>query len=492
MRIPGCFLVLALIGASTGAHAVMLNQRGEGQALVFPYYTVNKGLDTLVSFDNDSGLGKLVKVRFVEGYNGRTVFDFNVYLAPHDGWIGALTGDATGGAARLISNDRSCTRPAITFPATFTSSAYDGTLPAYPADGGPSGVARTREGHFEVIAIGDIPAESTTEAAVRAFRCADIPADPSLLVPKPTLFGSSTLVDVANGYFYGYNADALTGFTDTVLSATPGPTLADANSSDSASEGGALATVFDDDGRTMMVDYARGIDAVTAVYMAGAVTNEFTVLPALGASTDWVLTFPTKRFYVDKALYPSAITQPFQDAFAAPGASVMTASNGVVPLDHDGSLNNPRCAGIPDDTCIESLVQRFRYESNVIPFSRATNTAPSSVLGSMLFPPFDIANVLPVAGHPELGAGWVHFDFVQQPAAGGAFPIGSLAGGQRILPSGERVAIELRGAPATGFMAYNIVNANAAPGKLANYGGIFPHRIGAARCLSGETICTSP
>jgi hypothetical protein len=34
----------------------------------------------------------------------------------------------------------------------------------------------------------------------------------------------------------------------------------------------------------------------------------------------------------------------------------------------------------------------------------------------------------------------------------------------------------LHGLPVTGFMAYNIVNANAAPGKLANYGGTFAHR----------------
>ncbi len=487
MRIPGCFLVLALIGASTGAHAVMLNQRGEGQALVFPYYTVNTGLDTLVSFDNDSGLGKLVKVRFVEGYNGRTVFDFNVYLAPHDGWIGALTGDATGGAARLISNDRSCTRPAITFPATFTSSAYDGTLPAYPADGGPSGVARTREGHFEVIAIGDIPAESTTEAAVRAFRCADIPADPSLLVPKPTLFGSSTLVDVANGYFYGYNADALTGFTDTVLSATPGPTLEDANSSASASAGGALATVFDDGGHVITIDYARGIDAVTAVYMAGSITNEYNVLTGLGASTDWVVTFPTKRFYADKQLYPSTITQPFQGAFAAPGGSVMTASYGITPLDHDGSFNLPRCAGTPDDTCIEaSYLQRFRYETNIVPFARASATDPSKIFGSRLFPPYDIATGSPIDGHPEFGAGWVHLDFLP------GFEVGSLGGGEQRLSSGEHVAIELHGAPATGFMVYNVVNANAAPGTLANYGGAFAHRVGAAQCASGDALCTPP
>jgi hypothetical protein len=34
----------------------------------------------------------------------------------------------------------------------------------------------------------------------------------------------------------------------------------------------------------------------------------------------------------------------------------------------------------------------------------------------------------------------------------------------------------LTGLPAIGFMTYNIINAQAQPGVLANYGGLFPHR----------------
>jgi hypothetical protein len=221
--------------------------------------------------------------------------------------------------------------------------------------------------------------------------------------------------------------------------------------------------------------------------MAGSITNEFNFLPSLGASTDWVLTFPTKRFYVDKQLYPSTLTLPFSEPFAAPGASLVTAGIGRSPLDHDGYWALPLCPGVPGPTCLESFTfQRFRYEVNVIPFAHVSATAASKIFGSMLFPPYDNSAVSPRDGQPQFGAGWVHLDF---PVPGFS---GALGGGQRILSSGARVAIELEGAPVTGFMAYNIVNANAAPGMLANYGGIFAHRTGAAHCTGNTGACASP
>jgi len=59
--------------------------------------------------------------------------------------------------------------------------------------------------------------------------------------------------------------------------------------------------------------YARGIDAVTAVLMADTIENDYVVDPALGASTDWVVTMPTRRFYVDAA-YP-ATNDPAADGY---------------------------------------------------------------------------------------------------------------------------------------------------------------------------------
>ena len=47
------------------------------------------------------------------------------------------------------------------------------------------------------------------------------------------------------------------------------------------------------------------------------------------------------------------------------------------------------------------------------------------------------------------------------------------------LSTGQNVSIS--GLPVVGFMVYNVVNANAQPGVLGNYGGVFAHR-GALTC----------
>ena len=75
--------VLAALGAST-AQAVNLSQDGTGEVLLFPYYTVQNGEETLVSIVNTTDYTKAVKVRFREAYNSREVLDFNLYLSPHD------------------------------------------------------------------------------------------------------------------------------------------------------------------------------------------------------------------------------------------------------------------------------------------------------------------------------------------------------------------------------------------------------------------------
>src|SRR5258707_716240 len=93
--------VAAALGASApSGEAVILNPRGIGQVLVYPYYTVNHQ-QTLVSVINTTEHGKALKIRFREAYDGRDVANFNVYLGPYDSWVGAVfdtSEDGTGAA----------------------------------------------------------------------------------------------------------------------------------------------------------------------------------------------------------------------------------------------------------------------------------------------------------------------------------------------------------------------------------------------------------
>src|SRR6201996_4698031 len=93
--------IAGVAGFAGLANAVNLNPDGVGQVLIYPYYTVNAGQDSLFSVVNtDPVNGKAVKVRFLEGYNSREVLDFNVFLSPNDVWTTAVSAvSATDGTS---------------------------------------------------------------------------------------------------------------------------------------------------------------------------------------------------------------------------------------------------------------------------------------------------------------------------------------------------------------------------------------------------------
>lgn len=102
------------------------------------------------------------------------------------------------------------------------------------------------------------------------------------------------------------------------------------------------------------------------------------------------------------------------------------------------------------------------YEVNAVSFAPWSDTfAPSGVFGSQLSTP--LGQLYNNAAYGD--AGWARIAF-NDPVEPHALPGGTHGGSP----------ITLNGLPAIGFMVYNIVNANAAAGRLANYGGTFAHR----------------
>ena len=58
--------------------------------------------------------------------------------------------------------------------------------------------------------------------------------------------------------------------------------------------------VFSDNGIALAsTSLTRSVDAVSYLFMHDSLMNEYVTDPGLNATTEWVLTFPTKRFYVD-------------------------------------------------------------------------------------------------------------------------------------------------------------------------------------------------
>src|ERR1700743_2973162 len=151
------FLLAAALAASS-AHVLSLSPGGVGQVLVFPYYSATAHQETLITLVNSTPHVKALKMRFHEAYDGRTVSQFNLYLSPFDVWTAEVV--AEGGGTSLATRDTSCTVPAFSSMVAGTSvAALQLSIASFTgdrADGGPTDASRLREGHFNVLEMGEL------------------------------------------------------------------------------------------------------------------------------------------------------------------------------------------------------------------------------------------------------------------------------------------------------------------------------------------------
>ncbi|HET7064417.1 MAG TPA: hypothetical protein VFI49_09070 [Rudaea sp.] len=528
--IPAAFVLGATICLSPSAHALFLNPQGIGQVLVFPYYTINGSNATLISLVNTSVHGKALKVRFHEGYDGREVLQFNVYLAPLDSWV-AEVADRTGsaaGPASLFTSDTSCTAPSFTPLAAgsmrfldMTSTSYAGTnppgSPTGNSDGGPTTPDRTREGHFDVIEMGEVI--DATRGSLSALApnspggCAQIQgawnasgywtANSSVDMSPPGggIYGSAMIIDVAQGTAYTESPAAIDGFSVVVRHTSPdspAPDLDSANQSGS----GVVSALVPVSGRMLQLDYVNPIDAVSALFMSDSLDNEFDRDPALGALTDWVVTAPTKRFYVDPAHVGQTAAAPFERAFLATyWSGSLTSTDGTVleqwgsawpyacasvnPLAYDrsGRLYTIGELGAATATTSASLLPCL--ETSVLTFATqvtGSGRSPLSVFGSGLVDATDPGDHVsrPYGGVDSLPPNGVMRLDLAHDAAGN--PVS-----QHRLSAATNGDV-LLGLPVVGFRATNYVNAGVTPGILANYSGLVPLHS-SVTCVHGDGPC---
>jgi len=317
------------------AEAVHVSPYGLGQVLLYPYYTVRStsggNYNTLFIVTNTAADTKVIRVRFRESRNGRAVADINVFLTPFDSWTGAVIPRASGPV--FITLDGSCTDPDIqSDPPTlvFSNSQYSGPN----QDGEDQSLARSAEGYIEVFEMG-VVTDSSLLAALVPDRgnqfgvqpdCAAVRGallDNAGVIAPPTggLMGSAYIINVLDGTLYPYDATALDDFTRISLwtppAATAKPTLEDVNPkvSDVVAATGYLHSTWDP------TKGARPADPVSAVLMRNQILNYFVLDQGTRSGTDWIVTMPTKPYYVPVA-NPGVSTalQPFESVFKTGGA----------------------------------------------------------------------------------------------------------------------------------------------------------------------------
>ena len=488
MKRSSLLAVAGLFGIAASAQAVFLNPNGLGQALVYPYYTVNGGQDTLLTLVNTSGDAKAVKLRFLEGYNGRDALDVNLYLAPGDAWTGAVV--AAGDGAALFAGDSSCTVPEVPTDAAralaFSTRAFDGSAPI-GADGGPKGLARTREGHIEVIEMGTVRGDSLQALSAHTATGGQ-PADcgrlrsawanggywannPHVDLGPPTggLTGAATIVNVGLGTVQGYVADALAQFhvpnTGTIHTApeAPTPTLA---------SGTSLTSLTYPSDIPVQSTFARGIDAVSSVFMARSIRNPFWTEQGVAASSEWVITYPTKRFYTDPQYVGDLAQPPFDHVFggdpAAPGRACSASLEEFLYDNATASITNVEGGFLPHTVSNPRLC----YSTQVVTFNQGAGT--------------DVFDHTPLVRSKVLASGLVAANF-NAPFQNGWASLGFGFQSPLATPTGAR----FQGHPVTGFWAAQFINGNV-QGSLANYTVAYRHKISSfcsVEAASGAELC---
>ena len=458
------------LGVTSAAQAVNVNPDGLGQVLIYPYYTVRdktagNPFSSLLTVVNSQASAKAVKVRFIEGKNSQEVLDFNLFLSAFDVWTAAILPTADGGAG-VGTFDKSCTVPQVSSDPSNLSAFVNVLLDDAVGD---DSLDRTKEGYAEIIEMGTIAKGSDTEKAVTHAQPAGVPTclaasltdavlgsttTPVVLTPTGGLFGDMTLINVNAGEDYTEDAVALDNFRNEGHYDTPGdikPDLRDVFPPTSVvmSNGAVYQSSFFG---------PNPVDAISALFMHDQVYNTFILDSGTKSGTDWVLTFPTKRYYYDDLGVVNYLFQRNIEANVG-GCDDVTAT----VYNREEFHTTPSVGFSPQ---VPGKANTLCWEANVLTFNG------SSVLGSL-----NQRNIATTSQN-----GWVRLDFTLGTKAMSDAPwahhldssnttISYLTGGTQ-----SNQAVSYIGLPVIGFAVESYANGTLPNGVLSNYGGNFVHK----------------
>lgn len=444
----------------TPALAVYVSGSGFGQALIYPYYTVQavegNAFNTYLSIVNGDTNAKALRVRLREGRNGREVASFNLFLEAHTGWAAALVPSA--GGAQLLTVDPACIAPALLSGALNLSAA---SFTGANADGQGAGVERLREGYVEVLEMASFPLGALPS-------CDNLRSGQpgGLQAPRGYLYGMETLINVQSGLDFTENAVALANLATAPYFRTPNDPYPDFD----AAEVGHVASFTRND-KLYRITMPTGLAAVEAAMVVGYINNEILLDAPTASDTDWIVTMPTRRFHT--AARPS------------PWFTAATDSAGVIRM--DGTLRSRSgtaaelvyfCGFLCPPRNFEVEI-RAPWAANVLGFHAAGSASAASAAagasGALGALNGWIVN-LPM----EAGGAALRLRFFNQ--AGNGFPSVNLSASTTRLGDGAVAseAIQLTGLPAVGFMVRTFRNGTltCADGKCqGNYGGSSQHRL---------------
>jgi len=509
--------VAGMVGVS---NAVNINPDGLGQVLIYPYYTARGGNSTLISVVNTTDQAKSLKIRFLEGRNSREVLDFNIYMSAFDVWTGAIRAVDDAEGAELAIADRTCTVPdfvrnsddgvGIVPFVEFEFSDNGGVTPER-VDGAGTTRERTESGYIEIIEMGTLVDDTEGSATAVTHVLGDAggePANCQQLVdawttlengdplpdgtsywiedpevdheaPSGGVFGSASIINVGEGTLLSYNAEAIDNWSTAITHTAPEFTTPRIISGGVNTSAVFISGSQDVDVRT----WFNSRDALNAILMNNQVLNEYALSPNTDSLTEWVLTFPTKRFHVDTRIVTDPIP-PFSVLFEEGSACEPITFNiwdreevelqddpeGVSPPEQSPQPPGPPPTIDTFDLCFESNVVRFVREGagdndQVDGDTPDTQPGATEILGEPNFTTLFVP--------PSFISGWAQFNFDPEEIDPG---LGFPATARRISSAD---GVDYVGLPVVGFQASTVTNSTlVVDGNqvLSNYGGAFRHR----------------
>jgi hypothetical protein len=524
----GAAVVGPVSGAVNGvqpATVMEVNPSGIGHINLVPYYSVRSGFDTYLNLTNtDTRNGKAVKVRFRSAVDGVDADNFTVLLGPGAQWLGAVTLDAAGGNARIVtSGERSCTLPAN------VNTALSAT-----------------EGSVEIITLADIPRwtsgaqPSPLYAAVVATSAVGPSCNASALIPLATdstsyadtrskglevpttgLTTQWTLINVARAASYTGRAtaveareslDGLAGYGNVVLFPQTSVQINDRDRTHAYTARPEVGFPFyGRDGyiEKQMPDLSTpylpsglasklGLGAapkiqayaISKALAANSIGGEFLVEPDILAKTDWILALPTlylqvamwRGFVVTGSSFVALSDWTHDSAGKSIGQSVKNffyeEDNTFV---YGFSLNarsiNPYTNGTPDGSQTEAT---FRTREG-IPIALQPPPPPDG-FGDDYYDKFPYAKLIyiqnssvlrfirPGRSNDDGALGDVGFDLYGNIVNRWPIVTLSVSGWGRIQTPG----LNGQGLPIIGFAVTELYNSAVAPGTAGVFGQTFP------------------
>jgi hypothetical protein len=302
----------------------------------------------------------------------------------------------------------------------------------------------------------------------------------NLEAPSGGLYGNATLINVSNGSDFGYTADALDQYQVAQYYATVGSVLPQLGASAAPPSSLVLAngTAYSQDFTASPSLGTAGARAVASVYMHSSVMNDYILDTATGSNTDWVMTFPIKREFVNATTAGAPFTAVMTSTGACEPAlfNIFNRDEQSQPL-QPGGFSPPPSAATPGTgtLCWESTVVSIR---NGLAHTTASGTN-SGVLGSR--------NTLSVTVPQNFQNGWMMVTFTGSGATSAAGGVPTFGVGNRLTQTAgsfTAVAGTFVGLPVTGFMVRTLTNnavdcvrggTTVAGGCQGNYSALFPH-----------------